>query len=71
MQYLVSRTLKEFEKLLEGLNFFRVHHSHLINLEHIKRYVKGEGGYVIMNDDAMVEVARSRKADFLQAFMKV
>ncbi len=71
MQYLVSRTLKEFEKLLDGLNFFRVHHSHLINLEHIKRYVKGEGGYVIMADDSMVEVARSRKADFLQAFLKV
>lgn len=71
LQYLVSRTLKEFDKLLEGMNFFRVHHSHLINLEHIKRYVKGEGGYVIMNDDSMVEVARSRKADFLQAFLKV
>lgn len=71
MQYLVSRTLKEFDKLLEGMNFFRVHHSHLINLDHIKRYVKGEGGYVIMADDSMVEVARSRKADFLQAFLKV
>lgn len=71
MQYLVSRTLKDFEKLLEGLSFFRAHHSHLINIEHIKRYVKGEGGYVIMNDESMVEVARSRKADFLKAFMKV
>ena len=71
MQYLVSRTLKEFEKLLDGMHFFRVHHSHLINLEHIKRYVKGEGGYVIMTDDSMVEVARSRKEAFLQAFLKV
>lgn len=64
---LVSRQLKEFESLLDSDGFFRVHHSHLINLSHIKKYVKGSGGYVVMNDGEHVEVASRRKEDFLKA----
>jgi two-component system, LytTR family, response regulator len=47
-------------------NFFRVHRSHLINLEHVKKYIKGEGGYVIMSDNSQVEVSRRNKNEFLE-----
>lgn len=61
----VSRILKEFEDLLSEFNFFRVHNSSLINLAHVKKYVKGDGGYVIMSDDETVEVSRRKKNELL------
>jgi two-component system LytT family response regulator len=67
-RYLICRTLKETEELLSGHNFFRVHHSHTINLNHIKKYVKGDGGYVIMSNDSSVNVSRSRKEELLRIF---
>jgi two-component system, LytTR family, response regulator len=60
-----SRTLGEYESLLESENFFRVHRSHIINLSHLVRYVKGEGGYVVMSDGSSVEVSRRKKQEFL------
>ncbi|QHT66199.1 response regulator transcription factor [Rhodocytophaga rosea] len=60
-KFLISRTLKEIEELLEGQGFLRIHHSHLINLNEIIRYVRGEGGYVVMSDNTSVNVSRSRK----------
>ncbi len=62
----VAKTLKEFEEILDDYNFFRVHNSHLINLVHIKNYVKGEGGIVTMIDDSSVDVSRRRKEEFLK-----
>lgn len=62
----VSRILKEFEDLLSDFNFFRVHNSSLINLTHVKKYVKGDGGYVLMSDDETVEVSRRKKNELLQ-----
>ena len=56
-----SRTLKEIEEMLEGYSFVRVHHSHMVNLNEIHKYIKGEGGYLIMSDDSSVDVSRSRK----------
>lgn len=64
--HVVSKTLKEFEYLLEDLQFFRVHYSHLINLGHMRRYVQGNGGYVLMTDGSRIEVSRRRKAEFLK-----
>ena len=61
----VSRILKEFEDLLGDLNFLRVHNSSLINLTHVKKYIKGDGGYVIMCDDETVEVSRRKKNELL------
>jgi two-component system LytT family response regulator len=61
----VSRILKEFEDLLSDFNFFRVHNSSLINLAHVRKYIKGDGGYVIMCDDESVEVSRRKKNDLL------
>ena len=61
-----SRTLGEYEQMFADDNFFRVHRSHLINLVHAKKYIKGEGGYVVMSDDSKVEVSRRNKNEFLE-----
>jgi two-component system LytT family response regulator len=56
-----SRTLKEIEEMLEDYSFTRVHHSYLVNLNEVEKYVKGEGGYLVMSDGSTVDVSRSRK----------
>lgn len=61
----VSRLLKEYEEILDNYFFFRVHQSNIVNLEHIRRYVKGDGGQVWLSDNAEVEVSRRRKEEFL------
>ena len=61
-----SRTLKEIEELLEEYSFLRVHHSSLVNLNEISKYVKGEGGYLVMSDNASINVSRSRKESLLK-----
>ena len=62
---LSSKTLKDYEQLLAAQNFFRVHKTHLINLNHTVKYLKGEGGYVLMTDGASVEVSRQKKQELL------
>lgn len=61
-----SRTLKEIEEILSEYSFLRVHHSYLVNLNHINKYVKGEGGYLVMNDGSTIDVSRSRKEMLLK-----
>jgi len=56
-----SRTLKEIEEMLNDYPFLRVHHSYLINLNEIEKYIKGDGGYLIMSDGSNIDVSRSRK----------
>jgi len=63
---LVSRTLKEAEEMLEDYAFIRVHNSHIVNLNEIVRYIKGEGGYLIMTDGSTIDVSRSRKELLMQ-----
>ena len=60
-----AKTLKEYEEVLEPHGFFRVHHSHLVNLNHIQKYVRGDGGYVIMSDHSTITVSRNKKESFL------
>lgn len=62
---LVSRHLKEFQDLLNDRNFFRPHNSHLINLDFVKKFVRQDGGYIIMCDGAQVPISRNRKDLFL------
>ena len=57
--------------MLAEYNFLRVHHSHLINLGHVMRYIKGDGGDIIMVDNSKIEVSRRKKDYFLQAMSKV
>jgi two-component system LytT family response regulator len=66
---LASKTLKEFEHILGQNNFWRIHKSHLINLKHLKKYVKGDGGgNVVMTDNSEIEVSRRNKDAFLKQF---
>ncbi|MCG8699408.1 MAG: LytTR family DNA-binding domain-containing protein [Bacteroidales bacterium] len=65
---LVCRTLKHYDEVLSEFDFVRVHKSHLINLQHVKRYRKGKGGQVILSDDSEVEVSQLKKSDFLGRF---
>lgn len=67
---LVSRTLKEVEHMLEEYRFFRVHNSHLINLDYVIEYFKGEGGQVKLSDGSVVDVSRRRKEEFLSLLRK-
>ncbi len=68
---MTSRYLKEFETMLAEYHFCRIHHSHLINLNEIQKYVRGEGGYVIMNDGVMLDVAKRKKEFFLNSFSRI
>jgi two-component system LytT family response regulator len=63
-----SKSLKEFEEMLPDSVFFRVHTSHLVNLNYIKKYFKGRGGYIVMDDETRIEVAARRKDSFLNRF---
>lgn len=61
----VPRSLKEFDDILPKDRFFRTHQSHLINLAYVKKFVKEEGGFILMEDGSQVLVARRRKEEFL------
>lgn len=62
----ISRTLKEIEEMLEDHGFLRIHHSHLVNISAIEKYIRGEGGTVVMNDGTELDVSRSRKETLLK-----
>lgn len=63
------RTLKEVEEQLHDFTFFiRVHHSHIVNLNEVTKYIRGEGGYLVMCDNSSVNVSRSRKEALLKFF---
>jgi two-component system, LytTR family, response regulator len=61
-----SRTLKEFEEMLPIDKFFRPHHSHIINLQYIKRYIRGDGGQIELQNGTVVSVSRKKKDEFLK-----
>ena len=62
---LVSKNLKEYENLLDQ-DFMRVHQSFLVNLKKVKKYVKSDGGYIVMDNGDIVSVSRSKKEDFIR-----
>ena len=65
-KFLVSGTLKHYEELLPEKDFVRVHHSHLVNINHVKSFVKEDGGYAMLSDGSKVEISRRKKEDFLK-----
>jgi two-component system LytT family response regulator len=67
----LSKTLKELEEVLTGNDFFRIHHSYLINLQYFQKYIKGEGGEVVMNNGSRLPVSRTRKQDFLNILDRI
>jgi two-component system LytT family response regulator len=64
-QVVATRSLASFEEILEPYRFFRVHKSYLINLAFIRKYIKGDGGTVVMEDGTEIDVSRRRKEEFL------
>lgn len=63
-----SRNIKEYEPLLTDDTFFRIHNSHIVNLNYVKKYHRGRGGFLEMEDGAMIEVATRRKDEFMARF---
>ena len=63
---MVTKILKDFEEMLLPYNFYRVHNSHLINLNYIKKYVRSEGGHVILQDGTAIDISRRKKEQFLK-----
>ncbi|MEL6926557.1 MAG: LytTR family DNA-binding domain-containing protein [Bacteroidota bacterium] len=63
---LICRNLKFYESVLEPFGFYRIHRSHLINLEYLKRYLKGKGGSVVLENGTELLVANSKKEGLLQ-----
>ncbi len=68
---LVSKTLGDFEEILSANQFFRIHDSSIINLNHVKKYIRGDGGTVILSDNTELDVARRRKEDFVKLIPKL
>lgn len=62
---MVTKTLKYFDQILSDSGFFRVHQSHLVNVQFIKEYVKTEGGYLKMKDDSTVPISSRKKTEIL------
>lgn len=69
-EILVSKSLKEYEDILEECNFFRTHKSHMVNLSTIMKYVKGKGGYVILEDGSHVDVSVRKKEQLISLLAK-
>ena len=65
-KHLVNRNMKEFEEMLPEPTFFRIHQSYLVNTARVKKYLKDDGGYVVMQDGAKLPLARRRKEEFLR-----
>jgi two-component system, LytTR family, response regulator len=65
---ITSKSLKEFESLLPAATFCRIHHSHIINLNFVRKYIKGRGGYVELTDGTSLEVSSRKKEEFLEKF---
>ncbi|MEM9545703.1 MAG: LytTR family DNA-binding domain-containing protein [Bacteroidota bacterium] len=64
-KHLVSKTLKEIEGMLDSRRFYRVHHSHLVNISFIKKYLKGKDGTLVLKNGELVPVSRTKKSNLL------
>jgi two-component system LytT family response regulator len=67
---LVAKTLKDVDETLSGNDFQRIHNSFLVNLNHIQKFVRGAGGYIVMNDGMQITISRSRREEFFDLFSK-
>jgi two-component system, LytTR family, response regulator len=70
-KFLVTTGLKHYEDILPSSQFIRVHHHHLINMNHVVRYLKTDGGYAIMSDNSKIEISRRKRESFLERLNRV
>lgn len=68
---MVSRQLKDFDEMLTEIGFFRVHKSHLVNLEEIVRFEKADGGFLVMSDESRVPVSSRKRERLMELFEKL
>lgn len=68
---MVSKTLKDYEDMLADCGFYRVHKSYLINLLHIRRFERQDGGYVVLTNDLKIPVASRKRDELLELFEKL
>ena len=69
-ELIISKSLSKFEELLSDAGFYRIHDSHLVNMDHIRSYTKGKGGTVELSNGAKVEVSFRKRDDFLDILNK-
>ncbi len=67
---MISAGLKHYEELLPERDFIRVHHHHLINMNHVIRFLKEDGGYAVMSDGSKIEISRRKKEAFMEKLNK-
>ncbi len=67
----LSKSLREFEEVLNSPNFFRAHNSYLINLKHVKKIVRTDGGEIVMGNGRSLPVARTKKPELIGLIAKV
>ena len=66
-----SKTIKSYEDMLAPFSFYRVHKRHVINLNFMRKFVKGDGGYLIMDDGIKIEVSRRRRPIFMEQMKRL
>lgn len=67
---MVSKCLNEYQNMLSTDSFFRIHNSHLINLNHVLMYIRSDGGYVQMSDKSQIPISRSKKDIFINTMQQ-
>lgn len=70
-KHLICRTLKDVEKVLRENGFIRIHHSHLINPQFIRKFVKKDGGFIVMEDGEQISVSKAKKNCLFELFDNV
>ena len=66
--YLVTKSMREIQELLEERHFLRVHRQYIVNLDQIRKFVKGEGNYLIMSDQKSIPVSRNHRDRLMERF---
>ncbi|WCO00659.1 LytR/AlgR family response regulator transcription factor [Psychroserpens ponticola] len=67
---IVSKTIKEYDTMLSDFGFFRIHQSHLVNLDYISKFNKNDGGYVVLENGKKLPVSRRNKQEFLEKLLR-
>jgi len=68
----ISKKIGDAEELLkDNLSFFRAHKSHIVNLKFVEKYIRGDGGEIIMEDGTSISLSRNKKEEFLELFARV
>ncbi|HMQ47391.1 MAG TPA: LytTR family DNA-binding domain-containing protein [Saprospiraceae bacterium] len=65
-RHLIAKPMREFEELLPENQFFKIHQSHMVNLAYVKKILREDGGYALMENGSKVPIARRRKDEFLE-----